>query len=114
MIHVTRTDALEDTNTSFSPSSRSASAQSFNDLWELCVDIPNGGFNEEDYEATSDPRFSKLGPWRICFTCGSIGRWPHCAGSCKETEDQAASFCGDECQKQGWADHKRLNGCRKV
>ncbi|KIO26387.1 hypothetical protein M407DRAFT_201689 [Tulasnella calospora MUT 4182] len=99
------------TNTHYTPSSRNAAAQTFNDLWELCIEVPGSNFKESDFEV--DERFSKLGPWKRCFTCGSVGRWLTCAGACRNT-DRAAAFCGVECQKKGWKDHKELNKCRKV
>ncbi|KAG8952144.1 hypothetical protein FRC04_005144 [Tulasnella sp. 424] len=99
------------TSTDYTPSSRDTPAQSFNDVWELCIDVPGSDFNESDFEV--DPRFSKLGHWKRCFTCGSVGRWMSCAGVCRNT-NQAAAFCGVECQKKGWKTHKELNKCRKV
>ncbi|KAG8962393.1 hypothetical protein FRC00_009686 [Tulasnella sp. 408] len=91
--------------------SRDTAAQTFNDLWELSIEVPGSKFKESDFEV--DDRFSKLGPWKRCFTCGSVGRWLTCAGACRNT-DQAAAFCGVECQKKGWKDHKEVNKCRKV
>ncbi|KAG9047731.1 hypothetical protein FS837_001628 [Tulasnella sp. UAMH 9824] len=57
------------TNTHYTPSSRDAIAQSFNDLWEMCIEVPGSNFKDSDFEV--DERFSKLGPWKRCFTCGS-------------------------------------------
>lgn len=104
-----------DIDTSFTPGTRASAAQSFDDLWELCVDIPGGGFTDSDRAAWNayDLRFSQLGPWRQCFTCGSIGRLRECLGTCMDT-DGGAVFCTQKCQDLGWKEHKTLNGCRNI
>lgn len=105
----------KDVDTQFTPSGRRAIAQSFNDLWELCVDVPGGGFTDDDLTAWNalDLRLSPLGPWRQCFTCGSIGNWRECLGTCMDT-DNGAAFCTETCQDRGWKEHKELNGCRNI
>lgn len=96
--------------TGFAPSRKSTQFKIFSDIWELVIDTPGSGFEESDFES-ADPRFSKLGPWVRCYHCGSVGRWLTCAGTCRRTP-QAASFCGKECQRLAWPQHKA--SCRKV
>ncbi|KIO27407.1 hypothetical protein M407DRAFT_232827 [Tulasnella calospora MUT 4182] len=97
-------------STGYAPSQKPTQFKLFSDIWELVIDTPGSGFKESDFES-ADPRFSKLGPWVRCYHCGSVGRWLTCTGTCRQTP-QAASFCGKECQKLAWPQHK--TSCRKV
>ncbi|KAJ3517674.1 hypothetical protein NLJ89_g366 [Agrocybe chaxingu] len=47
------------------------SVRSFADLWELRIDLPGGNFEGVDIE--EEKRTAKLGPWKRCFACGSVG-----------------------------------------
>ena len=76
------------------------------DLWQLKVDLPNGGFDEKEW-ANLD-RSAELGPWRICWACGDTGQWKKCGGTC----GGIVYFCGSECLKAKWAEHKAKDGCR--
>ena len=120
------------TNTDFVPSCRKAISRSFGDLWQLRIDEPGGCFENVDVE--EEVRTAKAGPWQRCFNCASAGSWKKCggeflsifiagpwmikeylpnmsifAGTCKGR----AFFCGPECLKEGWREHKEMHKCRK-
>ncbi|KII88508.1 hypothetical protein PLICRDRAFT_161680 [Plicaturopsis crispa FD-325 SS-3] len=96
------------TNSDFVPSKHEAQ-RTFGDLWQLSIDTPGGHLEDADLE--KDARAPKMGPWKRCFTCGSVGdTWKKCGGSCKG----AYFFCSNDCLKEGWKEHKQTHGCRKV
>ena len=97
------------TNTTFTPSRSSVPDKYFNDIWELCIDVPEGHFEESDWEI--DSRFTPLGPFVKCMNCESVGRWKMCSGTCRTT-NKAAAFCSRECQMASWPEHKKT--CKKI
>ncbi|EAU80938.2 hypothetical protein CC1G_03114 [Coprinopsis cinerea okayama7 len=96
------------TTSDFIPTRKAFATRSFGDLWQLRIDIEGGDFSQVDLE--DEARTARAGPWLRCFTCGNAGRWKKCSGQCKGL----AGFCGVECQKEGWKEHKRIHKCRKV
>lgn len=80
----------------------------FGDLWELRLDVPGGHFDAVDLE--EEIRTAKAGPYQRCFACGNAGPWRKCGGSCRGR----VFFCGSECLKDGWKEHKTMHGCRKT
>ena len=54
--------------------------RSYGDVWELRVDTPGGLFEEVDWE--DERRTAQLGPWQACYSCGSVGVWKRCGGTC--------------------------------
>ena len=89
--------------------SKHAAQRTFNDVWQLTLDMPGGFLNEAEMRA--DEEAPRMGPWLRCFTCGSVGRdWKKCGGTCKG----AANFCSTDCLKDGWAEHKQKHNCRKA
>ncbi|KAJ3509875.1 hypothetical protein NLJ89_g4987 [Agrocybe chaxingu] len=95
-------------NTEFVPSRAKSFSRSFADLWELRLDIPGGNFDGVDLE--EEARTARAGPWQRCFACGSAGPWKKCGGSC----GGRVFFCGSDCLKDGWKEHKQNHNCRKV
>ncbi|KAJ7602306.1 hypothetical protein DFH06DRAFT_1398480 [Mycena polygramma] len=85
-----------------------SSCRSFNDLWQLRLDLPGGFFDGVNLE--EEARTAKVGPWQRCFTCGSAGPWKRCGGTC----NGQAFFCESACLKDGWKEHKEKHGCRKA
>ncbi|KDQ52947.1 hypothetical protein JAAARDRAFT_183581 [Jaapia argillacea MUCL 33604] len=82
--------------------------RAFNDLWQLKLDVPGGYFEGVDMEEES--RTAGVGQLQRCFTCGNTGHWKKCGGSCKGH----AFFCDQQCQKEGWKEHRRMHQCAKV
>ena len=88
---------------------KAGTTRSYNDLWQLKLDIPGGLMTEEDREI--DFRTETVGPWKRCYYCGDVGvDYKKCAGTCTGRY----FFCSRECQKAGWPEHKEAQGCRKV
>ncbi|KAI0659951.1 hypothetical protein C8Q70DRAFT_105866 [Cubamyces menziesii] len=81
--------------------------RSYGDVWELRVDTPGGLFEEVDWE--DERRTAQLGPWQACYSCGSVGVWKKCGGTC----DGRVFFCTPNCQKESWPEHKRKHACRR-
>ncbi|KAG2012223.1 hypothetical protein CC2G_012258 [Coprinopsis cinerea AmutBmut pab1-1] len=81
---------------------------SFNDLWQLKVNLPGGDFEGVNIE--EEWKTATAGPWRRCFACGSAGLWKKCGGSCRGT----AFFCDNDCLKEGWKMHRAMHDCKKV
>lgn len=65
-------------NADFIPDGKHIISKSFNDLWELRLDIEGGHFDDVDLE--EEARTAGLGPWKRCFNCGSAGQWKKCGG----------------------------------
>lgn len=87
------------TNVNFALS-KHAYARTFNDLWELKLDV-------EDGELVDEERTAVMGPWGTCFDCGKIGHWGMCGGSCRGV----VRYCSDECKGRAWKEHKLKHGC---
>ncbi|KDQ51405.1 hypothetical protein JAAARDRAFT_185207 [Jaapia argillacea MUCL 33604] len=83
-------------------------SRTYNDLWQLKIDIPGGYFEGVDMEEES--RTARAGPLQRCFTCGNTGHWKKCGGTCKGR----AFFCDSDCQREGWKEHKQMHKCTKV
>ena len=66
------------TNSDFVPDGKHIVSRSFNDLWELRLDVEGGHFEEVDLQ--EEARTATVGPWRRCFNCGSAGPWKKCGG----------------------------------
>lgn len=66
------------TNAQFVPQKKDVVMRSFNDLWQLRLDLPGGFFDGVDLE--EEARTAKAGPWQRCFNCGSAGPWRKCGG----------------------------------
>ncbi|KDR73273.1 hypothetical protein GALMADRAFT_727955 [Galerina marginata CBS 339.88] len=75
--------------------------KSFADIWELRIDLSGENFDAVDIE--DEARTAKAGPWQMCFSCGSLGSWKKCGGSCSGR----AFFCGHDCLGEGWKEHKK-------
>ncbi|KAF9524626.1 hypothetical protein CPB83DRAFT_861014 [Crepidotus variabilis] len=101
-------------NNDYVPSRVSAISRSFGDVWELRIDVPQGGFTADDGSSKVDfeaeRRSARVGPWQRCFACGSAGEWKKCGGSCRGR----VFFCDQECLREGWKEHKAAHGCKKV
>ncbi|KAJ6564146.1 hypothetical protein B0H19DRAFT_75821 [Mycena capillaripes] len=82
-------------------------SRSFVDLWQLRLDVPGGFFEDVDLE--EEARTARAGPWQRCFSCGSSGPWKRCGGAC----NGRVFFCGSECLKEGWKEHKEKHACGK-
>lgn len=96
------------TNTDYVPSRGSSlNTRSFGDVWQLRLDVPGGDFEGVDLD--EEARTAKAGPWQRCFTCGDAGMWKTCSGTC----NGRAFFCGPECHKEGWKEHKGTHKCKK-
>ncbi|KAF9465693.1 hypothetical protein BDZ94DRAFT_1296211 [Collybia nuda] len=95
------------TNSDYVPSRKSYISRSFGDVWQLRVDEPGGYF--EGINLDEEARTAKVGPWQRCFNCGDSGPWKKCGGACKGQ----AFFCGSECLKDGWKEHKKMHKCHK-
>lgn len=67
------------TNSQFVPDRRHEISRSFNDLWQLKLDVPGGDFEGVNLE--EDRRTAKAGPWQRCFNCGNAGPWKKCGGT---------------------------------
>ena len=74
----------------------------FRDLWQLVLDLPS------KVPEADESWLEELGPWKICWACGSAGRWKSCGGTC----GGIIHFCGLECLKAKWPEHKHKDGCR--
>lgn len=98
--------------------------RTYNDLWQLKIDMPGGNWKPKDLER--DIRMERMGPWSRCFTCGVCDiSWQKCelkvdygtrmlsrlsgGGTC----GGKYYFCSKDCQKNGWKEHKEKHGCRK-
>ncbi|KAJ3491939.1 hypothetical protein NLI96_g355 [Meripilus lineatus] len=66
------------TNSQFVPQRKSAIMRTFNDLWQLRLDIPGGFFEGVDLE--EEARTARAGPWQKCYNCGNTGPWKKCGG----------------------------------
>ncbi len=66
------------TNSDFVPDGKHIVSKTFNDLWELKLDVEGGHFDEVDVDEES--RTATVGPWKRCFNCGSAGPWKKCGG----------------------------------
>ncbi|KAI0039600.1 hypothetical protein FA95DRAFT_1591490 [Auriscalpium vulgare] len=95
------------TNSDFVPSKKHVFTRSFNDLWQLKLDVPGGYFEGVDVE--EEARTAKAGPWQRCFNCGNAGPWKKCGGSC----GGRAFFCENQCLKEGWKEHKTMHTCAR-
>lgn len=95
-------------NSDLVPGRKSLTTRTFGDIFQLRLDIEGGDFSKVDIE--EEGRTAKAGPWQRCFECGNAGRWRKCGGRCKGK----AYFCSQECQKDGWKEHKRIHKCSKV
>lgn len=116
------------TNTTFVPECRQAwnkgPGRSFGDLWQLKIDMQGGCF--EGVDLAEEARTATNGPWRRCYNCSSAGSWKKCGGECscyhhRPTRDRSLGscrgrvfFCGPECMKEGWKEHKTTHGCAKL
>ncbi|TEB27444.1 hypothetical protein FA13DRAFT_1736574 [Coprinellus micaceus] len=98
------------TNTDFVPSRNSFKSRPFGDVWQLRMDVPGEGGDFASVDIEEETRTANIGPWKRCFTCGNSGMWKRCSGAC----GGKAFFCGTECQKEGWREHKNYHSCRKV
>ena len=67
------------TNAQFVPQRKEAIMRSFNDLWQLRLDIPGGFFEGVDLE--EEARTARAGPWQRCYNCGNTGPWKKCGGT---------------------------------
>ncbi|RPA83985.1 galactose oxidase [Ascobolus immersus RN42] len=94
------------TNSDFVPSKHIIS-RSFNDIWELRIDVPGGGI-EEDYDWQDEERTAVMGPWKTCFNCGAVGPWRMCGGTC----GGKAWYCGKTCSDEAWDEHRRVHRCQ--
>ncbi|KAI0330748.1 hypothetical protein GY45DRAFT_1353779 [Cubamyces sp. BRFM 1775] len=81
--------------------------RSYGDVWGLRVDTPGSLFEEVDWE--DERRTAQLGPWQACYSCGSVGVWKKCGGTC----DGHVFFCTPNCQKEGWPEHRQKHACRR-
>ncbi|KAJ2925773.1 hypothetical protein H1R20_g11317, partial [Candolleomyces eurysporus] len=98
-------------NTQYIPQDKGdGQSRSFGDLWELRVDIPGSGWDQADIDLEDEARTAALGPWQKCYACGAFGNWKKCGGSC----NGRVHFCGTECLRDGWKEHKASHDCRKV
>jgi len=100
------------TNNDYVPTRKEAISRSFGDVWELLVDVPNGGFMSADgvrVDVEAEKRTARIGPWQRCFACGSAADGRKCGGSC----GGSVYFCDTECLKDGWKEHRITHGCRK-
>lgn len=68
------------TNTDAVPSRKDYNSRTFADLWELRVNVPNGGFEEGEVNIEEEARTARVGPWQRCFACGAVGKWRKCGG----------------------------------
>lgn len=51
--------------------------RTYNDLWQLKIDMPGGNWKPKDLER--DIRMERMGPWSRCFTCGVCDiSWQKC------------------------------------
>lgn len=66
-------------NAEYIPSRSKFLSKSLGDMWELCLDVPGGAFNQADY--TKEQRVAPAGPWQRCFTCGRVGAVRKCGGT---------------------------------
>jgi len=98
------------TSSDFISSRKAFTTRSFGDLWQLRMDVEGEGGDFSDVDIEDERRTAQAGPWQRCFMCGNAGRWRKCSGSCRG----AAFFCGVDCQKEGWKEHKRIHNCRKI
>ena len=81
---------------------------SLGDLWQLTIDIPGGGFDEEVFK-TEAPVY-RFGPWKCCFACSQYkSKMMQCAGTCCGR----IFLCSRECQKKSWKEYKRIHLCQK-
>ena len=87
-------------NSLYAPNRKSAIAHAHSDLWRLRLDLEGGGFENVDW--ADESRTARPGPWQRCFSCGKIGQWKKCGGSCAGI----AHFCNADCLKAGWKEHK--------
>ncbi|KAI0823483.1 hypothetical protein BC628DRAFT_1324930 [Trametes gibbosa] len=94
------------TNTDWVPTGNHDLTRSYGDVWQLRLDVSGGLFDEVDWE--DERRGAQLGPWMACYSCGSVGVWKKCGGTC----DRRVFFCTPKCQKNGWAEHRDKHGCR--
>ncbi|KZV99080.1 hypothetical protein EXIGLDRAFT_606252 [Exidia glandulosa HHB12029] len=95
-------------NSNFVPS-KTAVMRTYNDLWQLKIDMPGGHWDPKDLER--DTRMERIGPWTRCYACGSCGiDLQKCGGTC----GGKVYFCSRDCQKESWKEHKTKHGCRKV
>ncbi|THU96933.1 hypothetical protein K435DRAFT_722318 [Dendrothele bispora CBS 962.96] len=97
------------TNNDFVLGSKELRPRAFGDLWQLRFDEPGGFFSEDGVIWEQEARTAKVGPWQRCFACGTTGRLKKCGGAC----NGKVFFCGDECRKDGWKEHKTTHGCHK-
>lgn len=80
----------------------------FGDIWCLDLNIPGHNFDEKAFLDGSP--FLKIGSWRRCYACRSVGRnYYRCQGS----YSGKIIFCSVDCQKAAWKIHKRVHGCQK-
>ncbi|TEB27447.1 hypothetical protein FA13DRAFT_1736578 [Coprinellus micaceus] len=98
------------TNTDYVPSRKTFKSRPFGDVWQLRLDVPGEGGDFASVDVEEEARTAKIGPWKRCFTYGNSGMWKMCAGAC----GGKAFFCGGECQREGWKEHKATHLCRKV
>ncbi|THH27827.1 hypothetical protein EUX98_g6367 [Antrodiella citrinella] len=61
------------TNSEYYPS-KVVLNRTFDDLWQLKLDIVRGGMSEDDFHI--DPRTVPHGPWYQCFSCGRFDTTP--------------------------------------
>jgi hypothetical protein len=94
------------TNSDFVPS-KHVFSRSFNDIWELCIDIAGGGI-EKDYDWHDEERTAVMGPWKTCFNCGAVGPWKMCGGTC----GGKTWYCGKACGDEAWGEHRKMHGCQ--
>lgn len=98
------------TNSDFVPSRGNYLTRPFGDVWQLRMDVPGEGGDFASVDMDTEARTARAGPWKRCFSCGNTGLWKQCAGAC----GGKAFFCGVDCQKDGWKDHKSLHSCKKA
>ncbi|TEB27443.1 hypothetical protein FA13DRAFT_1816373 [Coprinellus micaceus] len=98
------------TNTDYVPSRNNFKSRPFGDVWQLRMDVPGEGGDFRSVNVNEEERTAKIGPWKRCYTCGGSGMWKRCSGAC----GGKAYFCGTECQREGWKEHKKQHSCRKV
>ncbi|KAH8103603.1 hypothetical protein BXZ70DRAFT_926571 [Cristinia sonorae] len=95
------------TNSDYFPS-KAVLNRTFDDLWQLKLDMDGGFMTEDDYHI--DPRTVPHGPWFQCFGCRRFEQSPKkCMGTC----GGIVFFCSKSCQESGWAEHKQKHGCGK-
>ncbi|KAI0314163.1 hypothetical protein OF83DRAFT_1064292 [Amylostereum chailletii] len=93
------------TNSQYVPGKDVMASRSFSDIWQLKLDVEGGFFEGVDLE--EEARTATAGPWQRCYTCGDVGPWKKCGGTC----GGLAFFCDTDCQKEGWKEHKKRHKC---